>query len=215
MPGRTFPIQVATIWDAISRPCRTISPHVDTMNLKQLLAFSAGAAAYLYALAMFFYFPGLEAWTSSLPGSASLPPAAWVCSLLVVLVALPSALSPLALASRAGSYIRPVLAAGCVSLGGLCLLASAGHPLLYGRLALLGLLTGQLLALGRRCADSVPFNWMVYLGFILANLTFPDPAILAVANLAAGGYLLFAGASLLLGRWEVPAGKRGFSVMVG
>jgi hypothetical protein len=185
------------------------------MQLKQMLAFSLGAFAYLFALSMFFYFPGLEAWTASLPGSGSLPRSAWVCSLLVLLVALPSALSPLALASRAGSYVRSVLAAGCVSLGGLFLLAAGGHPLLYGRLALVGLLTGQFLALGRRCADSVPFNWMVYLAFILANLTFPDPAILSGVNLVAGGYLLFAGASLLLGRWRVPAGKSGYSVMVG
>jgi hypothetical protein len=190
-------------------------PHVDSMNLKQMIAFAVGAFSYLFALSMFFYFPSLEAWTAPVLGAGVLPYSAWVYSLLVLLVALPCSLSPLALASRAGSYIRPVLAASCLSLGGLFLLAAGGHPLLNGRVALVGLLTGQFLALGRRCADSVPFNWMVYLGFILANLSYPDPAILACANLAAGGYLLFAGASLLLGRWEVPVNKRGFSVMVG
>ena len=101
------------------------------------------------------------------------------------------------------------------SLGGLFLLAGAGNPLVYGRVALIALLTGQLLALGRRSADSVPFNWMVYLGFILANINYPDSAILSGVNFAAGGYLLFAGASLLSGRWEVSSKKRGFSVMVG
>ncbi len=183
--------------------------------MKQILAFSIGAFAYLFALSMFFYFPGLEAWTATLPVSGSLPYSTWLCSLLVLLVVLPSALSPLALASRAGSFVRPVVAAGCVSLGGLFLLAAGGHPLLYGRLALVGLLTGQLLALGRRCADSVPFNWMVYLGFILANFTYPDAAILSGVNMIAGGYLLFAGASLLAGRWHIPVKKSGYGVMVG
>lgn len=203
------------------QPGLKLPSRVDKMSLKQVIDFSIGACAYLFALSMFFYFPGVEAWTASTLGMdtlTSLPSlsySTWVCALLVVLVALPSAISPLVLASRARTYIRPVLAASCASLGVLFLLASAGHPLLYGRVALVGLLTGQLLALGRRSADSLPFNWMVYLGFILANLTFPDQAILSGVNFVAGGYLLFAGVSLLLGRWEVSVKKRGFSVMVG
>jgi hypothetical protein len=194
-------------------PGNTFLNHV--VKMKQILDLSMGVLGYMFALSMFFYFPGVEAWTTSNFGSASLPYSAWVCALLVLVVALPAVFSPLALAARARDFVRPVLAASCLSLGGLFLLAGAGNPLLYGRVALIGLLTGQLLALGRRSADSVPFNWMVYLGFILANLNYPDSAILSGANFAAGGYLLYAGASLLSGRWEVSSKKRGYSVMVG
>ena len=183
--------------------------------MKHLLDLSIGALGYLFALSMFFYFPGVEAWTTSNFGSASLPYSAWLCALLVLLVAMPAVFSPLALAALARDYARPVLAASCASLGGLFLLAGAGDPLLYGRVALIGLLTGQLLALGRRSPDSVPFNWMIYLGFILANINYPDSAILSGINFAAGGYLLFAGASVLSGRWEVASRKRGVGVMVG
>lgn len=185
------------------------------MSPKQILDLSFSAFAYFFALSMFFYFPGVEAWTSAAIGMASLPYSAWVCGLLVLVVMLPAVVSPLALVARSGAYTRGVLSASCVALGGLLLLAGAGNPLLYGRVALIGLLTGQVLALGRRSADSVPFNWMVYLGFILANLNYPDSAILSGANFMAGAYLLFAGFSLLLGRWEVSGSKRGFSVMVG
>lgn len=185
------------------------------MRLKPILDFSLGAGCYLFALSMFFYFPGLEAWTSSALGAMALPHPAWICALLVLVVILPAVFSPPALVSRARDYARPVLAASCGTLGSLFLVAASGSPLLYGRVALVGLLTGQLLALGRRAAASVPFNWMVYTGFILANINYPDSAILAGANFAAGGYLLFAGAALLLGRWEVSRKNRGFSVMVG
>lgn len=188
--------------------------HVVKMSLKQFIDFSLGAFAYLFACSMFFYFPGVEAWTSSAIAPVSLPWSAWICALLVLLVILPAVISPIALVSRARDYARPVLAASCLSLGALFLLAGAGQPLLYGRVALVGLLTGQFLALGRKSRDSVPFNWMVYLGFILANINYPDPAILAGANYVAGSYLLFAGAYLLLGRWEV-ARKNRFTVSVG
>jgi hypothetical protein len=186
-------------------------------SLKPILDFSLGVAAFLFACSMFFYFPGVEAWTSSTLaslGPVSLPDSAWVCALLVLLVVLPAVFSPAVLVTRSRDFARPVLAASCAALGGLFLVACAGSPLLYGRVALVGLLTGQVLALGRRSPDSVPFNWMVYTGFILANINYPDSAILAGANLVAGCYLLFAGIALLLGRWEV-SGKRGFSVMVG
>lgn len=191
-------------------PCPVVK-----MSLKQILDFSIGAFCYLFALSMFFYFPGVEAWTSSTLGPVSLPASAWICALLVVVVVLPAVVSPLVLVSKSRAYTRPVLAAGCLSLGCIFLLAGAGSPLLYGRVALVGLLTGQLLALGLKARESVPYNWMVYLGFILANLNYPDAAILSGANFAAGGYLLFAGASLLLGLWEVSGKKRGFGVMVG
>jgi hypothetical protein len=192
--------------------------HEMKTSLKPILDFSVGAVAYLFALSMFFYFPGVEAWTATgmaAMGTASLPYSAWICALLVLLVVLPAVFSPAALISRSRDFARPVLAASCAALGGLFLVAGAGSPLLYGRVALLGLLTGQLLALGRRSADSVPFNWMVYTGFILANTSYPDSAILAGANIGAGCYLLFAGVSLLLGRWDVTSGKRGLGLMVG
>lgn len=192
--------------------------HQMKSRLKPILDFSVGAAAYLFALSMFFYFPGVEAWTATglaAIGTISLPYSAWICALLVLLVILPAIFSPAALVARSRDFARPVLAASCAALGGVFLVAGASSPLLYGRVALLGLLTGQLLVLGRRSADSVPFNWMVYLGFILANINYPDSAILAAANIVAGCYLLFAGASLLLGRWDVSTKNGGFSVMVG
>lgn len=186
------------------------------MSIKQLLDFSFGATCYLFALSMFFYFPGVEAWTSSALGHGVLPASAWIYGLLVLLVILPAVTSPLVLVSRARTYARPVLTASCLSLAALFIMAGAESPLLYGRVALVGLLTGQLLALGSMSRDSVPFNWMVYLGFILANINYPDSAILASANIGAGAYLLFAGVLLLTGHWEVSSGKkRGFSVMAG
>src|SRR5688500_1702931 len=103
------------------------------MSLKQIIDFTFGACAYLFALYMFFYFPGVEAWTSSAFNPVSLPWSAWICALLVLLVILPSVFSPIVLVSRARDYARPVLAASCLSLGALFLLAGAGQPLLYGR----------------------------------------------------------------------------------
>ena len=50
--------------------------HEMKTSLKPILDFSVGAAAYLFALSMFFYFPGVEAWTATgmaAMGTGSLP----------------------------------------------------------------------------------------------------------------------------------------------
>ena len=185
------------------------------MSLKQLLDFSVGACAFLLALSMFFWYPSVEAWIASALGLPALPSWLRTGMLLEALVALPAVFAPLLLVSRARGLARPALAAACLTMAALFLSAAASAPLLAGRVALVGLLTGQLLALGGRCGNSVPLNWMLYLGFILANLTFPDAAILAGANFAAALYLLFAGGSLLLGHWEVSGKRRRYRVMVG
>lgn len=189
---------------------------MDKMSLKQILDFTIGAFCYLFAVSMFFYFPAVEAWTLIRVGSALFSPSAWISALLVLLVVIPAVVSPVVLVSRSHDYARPVLAAACLSLGALFLTAGFEAPLLYGRVALISLLSGQLLALGLRSRDSVPFNWMVYLAFILANMNYPDAGILSAANLAAGCYLLFAGSALVTGHWEISEKKKGgYRVMVG
>jgi hypothetical protein len=183
------------------------------MSLKRLLDFSFGLCCYLLAVSMFFYFPGVEDWTFS-AFSLGIKPSAWICGLLVLIVMLPAVFGPLAVAARARSYSRSVVAACCFTLAALFTLAGGGTPLLYGRVALIGLLTGQLLALGYKSKESVPYNWMLYLGFSLANFSFPDSSILAGANLGAGAYLLAAGILVLKGKWMVEK-KGGYRVMVG
>jgi hypothetical protein len=81
--------------------------------------------------------------------------------------------------------------------------------------ALLALLSGQLLALGIKAEKSVPWNWMVYLGFALAYFTFPDAGILGAANALAGLYLLAAGALLLAGDKPKRPKRSRYRVMIG
>jgi hypothetical protein len=191
------------------------------MNLKQVLDFSFGLFCTLFAISMFFFFPGMQAWTfSALHPFASFKPAAigtgfWINLLMVFAVFLPGVFGPVFLVTRARRYAQTKLIGGCLALAALFLLAALGTPLLYGRVALLALLSGQLLALGLKAGKSVPFNWMVYLSFALANFTFPDSGILAGANCLAGAYLLIAGIVLLaLARKSKPP-QPGYRVMVG
>lgn len=184
------------------------------MSLKRFFDFSVALCAYLLAVAMFFYFPGVEDWTLS-AFRINITPSAWIYGLLVFMVALPAVFGPLLVSARARGYARPVLAGTCFTLAALFTLAGAGTPLLYGRVALIGLLTGQLIALGRRSKDSVPFNWMLSLAFALANFNFPDSAILSGANFLAAAYLLIAGLLVFKRKWKVEKKNRGFRVMVG
>jgi hypothetical protein len=203
-----------------TRPERT-SPIIILvkMNLKHALGFSLGLFCYLFAISMFFYFPGVEAWTFSAlhPFAAFRPgvlgPRLGINILMALLVFLPGLFGPLLFILRARSYPRAKLILGCLVLAGLYALAGMGEPLLYGRVALIALLSGHLLAMGLRAERSVPYNWMLYLAFILANFTFPDRGILAAANFLASAYLLGAGALLLFG--SRPRKKQGYRVMVG
>lgn len=190
------------------------------MNLKYVLDAAIGIFGTLFAALMFFYFPGLQAWTfSTLHPFAALKPATlgpgfWMHLLLVFAVMLPGIFGPVFLVMRARRFAAAKLIGGCLALSILFLVASFHAPLLYGRVALLALLSGQLLALGLRAGKSVPWNWMVYLGFALANFTFPDPAILRAANALAGGYLLASGLLLLMAGPRPPKDSR-YRVMVG
>lgn len=172
-------------------------------NLAHALWFSLGLFCHLFALSMFFYFPGVEDWTFStlhpfgLSSPAALGPNLWINLLLVFAVVLPGVSGPVLLMQRGRRFGKANLIAGCLALAGLHLLAAFAPPLLYGRVALIALLTGQLLALGRSHGNSIFCNWMVYVGFLVANLDFPDAGILAGANCFAGCYLLCAGVLLL------------------
>ncbi|HKP98569.1 MAG TPA: hypothetical protein VJ385_22755 [Fibrobacteria bacterium] len=190
------------------------------MNIKQALGFSLGLFCYLFAISMFFFFPGVEAWTFSAlhPFAAlrpvSIGPRIWINILMAFLVFLPGLFGPLLFILRARRYERAKLILGCLSLACLYVLAGLGEPLLYGRVALVALLSGHLLALGLKAGESVPYNWMVYLAFILANFSFPDTGILTAANFLAGAYLLGAGLVLLI-QTRPPRKKDGYRVMVG
>lgn len=193
------------------------------MNIRYALDFTLGLIATLFAVLMFFYFPGLQAWTFSAlhPIAALKPalfgPAIWINLLLVFAVVLPGVFGPVILVTRARRFAGFKLIAGCLALSSLFLMAAAHTPLLYGRVALLALLSGQLLALGLKAGKTVPWNWMVYLGFVLAYFTFPDAGILGAANALAGAYLLGCGLLLLLS--ERPKrrddGKSRYRVTVG
>jgi hypothetical protein len=191
------------------------------MNIKQAFAFSFGLFSYLFAIAMFFYFPGVEAWTSSTlhPFAAlrpvSMGPRVWINLLMALLVFMPGVFGPLFFITRARVYGNAKLILGCMALAGLYLCAGAGEPLLYGRVALLALLSGHLLALGLKAPESVPYNWMLYLAFVLANFSFPDRGILAGANFLAAGYMLGAGVMLFIRSRKTPTKKGGYRVMVG
>lgn len=191
------------------------------MNIKQALGFSFGLFCYLFAISMFFCFPGVEAWTfSTLHPFAALRPVAigpriWINILMALLVFLPGLFGPLLFILRARRYQRAKLILGCLSLACLYLLAGMGEPLLYGRVALIALLSGHLLTLGLKIPESVPYNWMMYLAFILANFSFPDSGILAAANFLAGGYLTGAGLVLLIQSRKTPRKKDGYRIMVG
>jgi hypothetical protein len=204
-----------------SRSDRRFPAIILMMNIKQALGFSFGLFCYLFAISMFFFFPGVEAWTfTALHPLASLRPVAigpriWINMLMAFLVFLPGLFSPMLFILRARKYVRTKLIAGCFSLAALYVLAGTGEPLLYGRVALIALLSGHLLVLGLKAAPSVPLNWMVYLAFILANFSFPDAGILAAANFMAGGYLFGAGLVLLLQAIGTPRKPDGFRVMVG
>lgn len=190
------------------------------MNIKQALGFTFGLFCYLFALSMFFCFPGVEAWTFSTlhPFAAFRPvaidPRLGINILMALLVVLPGLFGPLLFILRARRYERAKLILGCALLACLYLLAGLGEPLLYGRVALVALLTGHLLALGIKAPASVPYNWMAYLAFILANFSFPDPAILAAADFLTGGYLIGAGLVLFL-KGRPPRKRNGYRVMVG
>lgn len=191
------------------------------MILRQFVDFTLGICATLFAISMFFYFPGVQAWTfSALHPLASLRPAGlgtgfWINLLMVFAVVLPGIFGPIFLVTRARRYARTKLVAGCLALAALFAIAAFATPLLYGRVALLALLSGQLLALGLKSEKSVPWNWMVYLGFALANFTFPDAAILAGANGLASAYLLAVGIVLAVQAGKPQPPKRGYRVMVG
>ena len=100
------------------------------------------------------------------------------------MVFLPGVFGPLLLVTRARRYVQAKLIGGSFALAALFAPRHHGRRrLLYGRVALLALLSGQLLAFGlKHPRRAFPCNWMVYLGFILANFSFPDAAILAGAN---------------------------------
>ena len=191
------------------------------MNLKHALRFSLGLFCYLFGMSMFFYFPGVEAWThTALHPLAPLRPMAigphlWMNLLMALLVFLPGLFGPLFFIARARRYANAKLILGSFALASLYVLAGAGEPLLYGRVALLALLSGHLLAFGLRCPESVPFNWMIYLAFVLANFSFPDAGILAGANFLTAGYLLGVGVLLLIRSRKAPEGKNRFRIMVG
>ncbi|MDB5106061.1 MAG: hypothetical protein JWP91_3750 [Fibrobacteres bacterium] len=195
------------------------------MNIKHALGFSFGLFCYLFAISMFFYFPGVEAWTFSAlhpfaalrPVSlASIGPRPWINVLMALLVFMPGLFGPLLLITRARRYVAAKLILGCLALAGLYVLAGLGEPLLYGRVALLALLSGHLLALGLKHPESVPYNWMLYLAFVLANFSFPDDGILAGANFLAAGYLLGSGVMLFVQSRKATAKKKpGYRVMVG
>ena len=191
------------------------------MNFKQVIDFSLGLFGTLFAISMFFFFPGVQARTfSALHPFAGLRPTGvgtgfWINVLLVFTVVLPGIFGPVFLVTRARRFANAKLIGGCFALAGLFALAAMMSPLLYGRVALLSLLSGQLLALGLKAEKSVPWNWMVYLSFALANFTFPDAGILALANGLAGVYLLVTGVVLFLELRKPQPPKSGYRVMVG
>lgn len=191
------------------------------MNLRHVIDFTLGLLATLFAISMFFFFPGVQAWTfSALHPFASLRPAGigtgfWINMLMVFAVVLPGIFGPIFLVTRARRYVQAKLIGGSFALAALFALATMTAPLLYSRVALLALLSGQLLALGLKSEKSVPWNWMVYLGFTLANFTFPDAAILAGANALAGIYLFAVGVLLTMQARKPQPPKSGYRVMVG
>lgn len=191
------------------------------MNLKHAIAFSLSLFCYVFAIAMFFYFPGVEAWThSALHPFAALKPVAmgprtWINMLMALLVFLPGVFGPLLFITRARRYANAKLILGSLAIAALFVLAGMGEPLLYGRVALMALLTGHLLAYGLKAPESVPYNWMIYLAFVLANFSFPDEAILAGANYLTGGYLLGVGVLLFIRSRKATDKDRGYRVMVG
>jgi hypothetical protein len=204
-----------------SRSLRRVPALVLLPNLKEALGFSFGLFCYLFAISMFFCFPGVEAWTfSALHPLAALRPVAigpriWINVLMAFLVFLPGLFGPMLFILRARRYAGAKLIAGCFSLAALYTVAGLGEPLLYGRVALIALLSGHLLALGLKAPPSIPLNWMIYLAFILANFSFPDPGILSMADFLAGGYLCGAGIVLLLQALGTPRKPGGYRVMVG
>ncbi len=222
-PGGIFDSPIVKIGHAFS----PTGPHIHfyvipgTMNLKYAFDFAIGICGTVFAALMFFYFPGLQAWTTTtLHPFAGLKPSTlgpgfWMHLLLVFAVVLPGVFGPVFLVLRARRFAAAKLIAGCLALSVLFLVAAFHSPLLYGRVALLALLSGQLLALGLRAGKSVPWNWMVYLSFALANFTFPDPGILRAANSLAGGYLLATGLLLLMADRPRPPKDSRYRVMVG
>jgi hypothetical protein len=205
----------------LSRPDLEFSPALPKPDLKQTLGSSLGLACCLTAISMFFLFPGVEAWTVSVldplasQNRLGMNPRVWITLLLVSVVALPGVLGPLLLIARARRLGDAKLIMGCLVLAGLYVTAAFAAPLLCGRVALLALLSGQLLALGEKAPASVPYNWMVYLGFVIANLNFPDAGILAAANVFAGAYLAGTGVFMLVKKLSPPRKKDGYRVMVG
>jgi hypothetical protein len=191
------------------------------MNIRYVFDALIGLFGTVFAALMFFYFPGLQAWTfSALHPIAALKPAlfgpgVWIDLLLVFAVALPGVFGPVFLATRSRRFAALKMTAACLAIGSLFLIAAWHAPLLYGRVALLALLSGQLLALGIKAGKTVPWNWMVYLGFVLAYFTFPDAGILRAANAFAGLYLLASCALLLLADKPKRPKRSRFRVMVG
>lgn len=191
------------------------------MNIRYVLDIVIGLFGTMLAASMFFYFPGLQAWTfTTLHPIAALKPAVlgpglWIDLLLVFAVALPGLFGPLFLVTRARRFAGFKLIAACLALSTLFLIAAAHAPLLYGRVALLSLLSGQLLALGIKAEKTVPWNWMVYLGFALAYFTFPDAGIIKAANALAGTYLLACGALLFAADRPKRSKDSRFRVMIG
>lgn len=191
------------------------------MNLRYVFDITIGLFGTLFAALMFFYFPGLQAWTfATLHPIAALKPAVlgpgiWINLLLVFAVVLPGVFGPLFLATRARRFAALKVSVASFALAALFLFAAMRTPLLYGRVALLALLSGQLLALGIKAEKSVPWNWMAYLGFALAYFTFPDAGILSAANLLTAAYLTASGILLLLAEKPKRPKQSRFRVMIG
>jgi hypothetical protein len=191
------------------------------MNIRYVFDITIGLFGTLFAALMFFYFPGLQAWTfTALHPIAALKPAVlgpgiWINLLLVFAVVLPGVFGPLFLATRARRFAVLKMSGACFALAALFLFAAMRTPLLYGRVALLALLSGQLLALGIKAEKSVPWNWMAYLGFVLAYFTFPDAGILSAANILTGAYLLASGVYLLLADKPKRPKQSRFRVTIG
>jgi uncharacterized membrane protein (DUF485 family) len=184
------------------------------MNLRHAFASSFGLFCTLLAVSMFFRFPGVAAWAFSALPSAAVMPDASINLLLVFLVVMPAVLGPLVFILRARRFEKAKLGLGSIALAGLFLVAGLSSPALCGRVALVALLCGQLLALGIKAKESVPFNCMIFLGFLDANLNFPDADILPGVDFLACAYLLCAGALVLKGAWK-PESNRRSRVMVG
>src|SRR3954470_4165696 len=92
-----------------------------SMNLRYVFDITIGLFGTLFAALMFFYFPGLQAWTfSALHPLASWKPSGlgagvWIHLLLVFAVVLPGVFGPVFLVTRARRFAALKLSAGCLA----------------------------------------------------------------------------------------------------